>query len=95
MTGSRRVRALVGPVVAGLLLVAPASSLAASTDLPPDGTVVGGGGLAAGRILTDLAPGTPAPPVPKAASWLVADLRTHQILVAHHVHHFFYDSATM
>jgi len=52
----------------------------------PAGTVVGGSALASKDVVTDLAAGTPAPPVPKAVGWLVADLDTRQIIAARRVH---------
>ncbi len=56
---------------------------------------MGGGELAQPGVLSDLAPGTPPPPAPKAAGWLVADLGSRQILAAQQVHARLAPASTM
>ena len=73
---------------------APVASAPSSTALP-NGATVGGGALSGPGIVTNLAPGTPPPPVPKAVSWLVADLRTRQIIAARRVHTRLAPASTM
>jgi serine-type D-Ala-D-Ala carboxypeptidase (penicillin-binding protein 5/6) len=96
MFGHLRLRGLAASLVAGVLLAGqlalPAlasdvTAVTASTAAPARlGPVVGGDLLGAGRILTSLPPGVPAPPVPKAVGWLVADLDSRQIIAGHAVH---------
>jgi serine-type D-Ala-D-Ala carboxypeptidase (penicillin-binding protein 5/6) len=54
--------------------------------LPAATSWVGGEDLISTRVLTDLPAGVRPPPAPKAASWLVADLDTREVLAAHRVH---------
>lgn len=65
-----------------LVMVAPAS--AATTTPRP--TVVGGERLAGHGVVTDLPPGVPVPPDAAAASYVVADLGTGEVIAAKAAH---------
>ena len=79
---------------AGLAQAAPTSSTVVTAPTPkkkkfvppPAKSWVGGKELIGTRLLTDLPAGVPLPPAPRAASWLVADLDSREILAARNVH---------
>ena len=75
-------------LLGGLIGAAPASAAPTPkpAPLPAAQSWVGGQELIGTRQLTALDPGTPAPPAPKAAAWLVADLDSREILAARRVH---------
>ncbi|GMA88240.1 hypothetical protein GCM10025868_34900 [Angustibacter aerolatus] len=83
---------LTGALAALLAGVAPAVAAPAVTTTPqpttsaPAAPVVGGAALARGGVVTDLPAGVPAPPGLAAASWLVADLGTGDVLAAKGAH---------
>ncbi|GAB6901393.1 D-alanyl-D-alanine carboxypeptidase family protein [Kineosporia succinea] len=81
------------PVVAVLataltLIAAPAQAKEKKDDfvLPKAVSWVGGESLISTKTLTDLPSGVAAPPKVNAASWLVADLDSREILAAKNVH---------
>jgi D-alanyl-D-alanine carboxypeptidase (penicillin-binding protein 5/6) len=99
MTGTGFARGVAAAVLAGGLVLAgspgPAAAVGAASagakkpkpfPLPAATSWVGGERLIHSGELLSLAPGTPKPPVPKAAAWLVADLGTRQILAGRNVH---------
>lgn len=88
MTLNRAARLFAVPLTVALTLITPAAAGAAPKPppLPPAQSWVGGKELIGTGVLTDLAPGTPAPPQPKAAAWLVADLGTRSIIAGRRVH---------
>jgi D-alanyl-D-alanine carboxypeptidase (penicillin-binding protein 5/6) len=89
---------LGGSLLCGLLLSGSAlASPPARTGQPAPGATptasptatsppVGGAGLAGPGVLVDHAAGVPAPPPMKAASYLLADLDTGEVLVARNPH---------
>ncbi|GAB3678537.1 D-alanyl-D-alanine carboxypeptidase family protein [Angustibacter aerolatus] len=83
---------LTGALAALLAGVAPAVAAPAVTTTPqptpsaPAVPVPGGAALARGGVVTDLPAGVPAPPGLAAASWLVADLGTGDVLAAKGAH---------
>jgi serine-type D-Ala-D-Ala carboxypeptidase (penicillin-binding protein 5/6) len=88
---------LAGPVALGATSAAAGASAGASAGrlsvakptpaaLPAAVSWVGGKQLISTKLLADLPAGVPAPPQPKAAAWLVADLDTRQILAGRRVH---------
>jgi serine-type D-Ala-D-Ala carboxypeptidase (penicillin-binding protein 5/6) len=81
---------LAGPAVASAAPRGSAGPLAAAKPapfvLPTAASWVGGKQLISTKVLTDLPAGVPAPPEPKAAAWLVADLDTRQIVAGQRVH---------
>ncbi|MCE0536776.1 hypothetical protein LWF15_14810 [Kineosporia rhizophila] len=90
---SRRVFRFLGAVavVTGLTLgtglPAEAAPAPKKKFVPPKAVSwVGGEDLISTKTLTDLPAGVPAPPAPKATSWLVADLDTREIVAARNVH---------
>lgn len=80
--------ALAGLLLAGTL--SPGAALAAPPKppqpLPTASSWVGGKQLISTRVLADLPAGVRPPPAPKAASWLVADLDSREILAGRRVH---------
>jgi D-alanyl-D-alanine carboxypeptidase (penicillin-binding protein 5/6) len=64
----------------------PSSTAGSTTSPNPAAPVVGGDGLAGAGVLVDRAAGVPAPPDLNAASYLVADLDTGDVLVAKEPH---------
>jgi serine-type D-Ala-D-Ala carboxypeptidase (penicillin-binding protein 5/6) len=74
----------------GLALIAPAGSAVAAkpkpVKLPAASSWVGGKELIGTAVLTDLPAGVPKPKSPKAASWLVADLDSREVLAGRRVH---------
>ncbi len=54
--------------------------------LPAARSWVGGKNLIENKVQLAVPAGVPAPPAPPAASWLIADLDTRQILAAHRAH---------
>jgi D-alanyl-D-alanine carboxypeptidase (penicillin-binding protein 5/6) len=95
---ARAVAALTAlAVLSGLALIGPLTTSAAALTsnakptpppfpLPAATSWVGGKALIGTGVLTDLAAGVPAPPQPKAAAWLVADLDSRELLAARRVH---------
>ena len=78
-------------VVVALLLGAVAPAAAATTPAP----VGGGGRLGAPGVVTDLPAGVPAPPAFNAASYLLADLDSGQVLVAKNAHGRYLPASTL
>jgi D-alanyl-D-alanine carboxypeptidase (penicillin-binding protein 5/6) len=94
----RAVRALTtSAVLSGLTALALAGPFGAASaqaatptptpsPLPSAASWVGGKDLIGTGVLSDLPAGVPAPPAPKAASWLVADLDSRKLLAGRRVH---------
>jgi D-alanyl-D-alanine carboxypeptidase (penicillin-binding protein 5/6) len=81
----RRLPAVALLAAAGTL--APTVAVAAGpTPAPAVASVVGGARLAAPGVVVDLPPGVPRPPAVKAASYVVADLSSGNVLVAKAAH---------
>lgn len=83
---------MVAFFVAVLLALVPTSSAVAAGATPP-GDTVGGARLAGKGIV--VAKGAPTPPQVTAASWLVADLDTGQVLAAKDPHGRFAPASTI
>jgi D-alanyl-D-alanine carboxypeptidase len=75
---------------------APAEGpLAAAPTTAPSGETVGGPRLASRGVIAGTAPGVPAPPKIKAASYLVADADTGQVLAAKDPHGHYLPASTL
>lgn len=62
---------------------------------PPSGQTVGGPQLASRGVVAGTAPGVPAPPKIKAASYLIADADTGQVLAAKDPHGHYLPASTL
>src|SRR4051812_26022343 len=86
----RTVAAAVTALVGSALCVLPLAAQAATTDEP-----IGGPELAWTTTVWHVPTGVPAPPPVPAKSYLLADLTTGQVLVAHDAHRRLLTASTM